>query len=130
MRPKLLAEAIDRISHDSDDREFFSLAESVFDWGWHSRDKQDVRIYAEQTQLEDFTRIALPQGLVASGFFANVVLLPFDEALRAAIGGEILSGIFLVDACRYVDDLRVVVAIDPKRWQSAERSWEGCVQLG
>ena len=112
MRPDLLAEAIDRIRLDGDDPAFFSLAASVLDWGWHSRDERDVRIYAEQAALEDFTRVALPQGLVASGFFANAVLLSFDEALRGAIGTEIASGNLLVDACRYVDDLRVLIAID------------------
>ncbi len=105
IRPNLLTEAINRVRRDGDDQAFFSLAESVLDWGWHSRDERDVRIYAEQAELEDFTRVALPQGLVASGFFANVVLLPFDEALRAAIGAEIAPGILLADSCRYVDDL-------------------------
>ena len=113
VRPNLLAEAIDRVRRDSDDPAFFSLAESVLNWGWHYRDKRDVRIYAEQAELEDFTRVALPQGLVASGFFANIVLLPFDDALRAAMGTEIVSGILLADACRYVDDLRIVIVIDP-----------------
>ena len=113
VRPDRVAEAIDRIRRDGDDPAFFSLAASVLDWGWHSRDERDVRIYAEQADLEDFTRVALPQGLVAAGFFANVVLLPFDEALRAAIGTEIATGILLADACRYVDDLRVLIAIDP-----------------
>ena len=113
VRPNLLAEAIDRVRRDGDDPAFFSLAEAVLDWGWQSHDESDVRIYAEQAELEDFTRVALPQGLVASGFFANVVLLPFDEALRAAIGTEIVSGIMLADACRYVDDLRVLIAINP-----------------
>ena len=42
--------------------------------------------------------MALPQGLVASGFFANVVLLSFDEALRVAIGTEIAPGILLADS--------------------------------
>ena len=112
VRPDLLAEATDRVRRDGDDPAFFSLAASVLDWDWHSRDERDVRVCAEQADLEDFTRVALPQGLVASGFFANVVLLPFDEALRAAIGSEIASGILLADACRYVDDLRVLIAID------------------
>ncbi len=113
VRPELLAEAVDQIRCNGDDPAFFSLTASVLDWGWHPRDERgDVRLYAEQAGLEDFTRVALPQGLVASGFFANVVLLPFDEALRAAIGTEIASGILLVDACRYVDDLRVLIAID------------------
>ena len=57
--------------------------------------------------------MALPQGLVASGFFANVVLLSFDEALRIAIGTEIAPGILLADSCRYVDDLRILVAVAP-----------------
>ena len=113
VRPDLLSAAIDRVHRDGDDQAFFSLAESVLDWGWHSRDERDVRIYAEQAELEDFTRVALPQGLVASGFFANVVLLPFDEALRAAIGTEIAPGILLADSCRYVDDLRILVAVAP-----------------
>ena len=113
VRPNLLTEAINRVRRDGDDQAFFSLAESVLDWGWHSRDERDVRIYAEQAELEDFTRVALPQGLVASGFFANVVLLPFDEALRAAIGAEIAPGILLADSCRYVDDLRILVAVAP-----------------
>ena len=115
VRPKLLAGALDRIRLTGDDPEFFSLAGSVLNWGWHPHDQEHVSRYAEQAKLTDFTRAALPQGLVASGFFANVVLLPFDDALRAAIGTEIGSGIQLVDACRYVDDMRVLIAIDPKR---------------
>ena len=113
VRPDVLAGAIEEIRRDGDDPAFFSLAASMFDWGWHSRDERDVRIYAGQAELEDFTRVALPQGLVASGFFANVVLLQFDEALRAAIGTEIVPGILLADACRYVDDLRILIMIDP-----------------
>ena len=48
--------------------------------------KKMSRCTRKQAELDDFTRVALPQGLVASGFFANVVLLSFDEALRVAIG--------------------------------------------
>ena len=113
VRPDLLAEAIERTRRSGDDPGFFSLVASVLNWGWHPRDERDVQIYAAQTELEDFTRVALPQGLVASGFFANVVLLSFDEALRAAIGTEIAPGILLADSCRYVDDLRILVAVAP-----------------
>ena len=113
VRPDNLAEAIIRVRHDEDDPMFFSLAASVLDWGWHPSDEKDVQNYAEQTELEDFTRVALPQGLVASGFFANVVLLSFDEALRVAIGTEIAPGIQLADACRYVDDLQILVVVTP-----------------
>ena len=113
VRPDLLAGAIDRIRRDGDDPAFFSLAASVLNWGWHPRDEKNVEMYAEQAELDDFTRVALPQGLVASGFFANVVLLSFDEALRVAIGTEIAPGIRLADSCRYVDDLRILVAVAP-----------------
>ena len=113
VRPDLLAERIDRIRRDGDDPAFFALAATVLDWSWQTQDERDVRIYAQQEELEDFTRVALPQGLVASGFFANVVLLSFDEDLRAAIGTEIAPGILLADSCRYVDDLRILVAVAP-----------------
>ena len=92
VHPDLLFAAIDRIRRDGDDPAFFSLAASLLNWGWHLHDEKDVRMYTAQAELEDFTRVALPQGLVASGFFANAVLLSFDEALRAAIGTEIVSG--------------------------------------
>ena len=113
VRPALLSAAIDKIRYADDDPSFFSLAASVLHWNWDSRDDTNVRIYSEQAGLEDFTRVALPQGLVGSGFFANVALLSFDEALRSAIGKEVIPGILLVDACRYVDDLRVLITSDP-----------------
>ncbi len=119
VRPALLAKAIDRVRRDDDDPAFFSLATPVLDWEWHSRDERDVRIYAEQAKLEDFTRVALPQGLVGSGFFANIVLLTLDDALRMAIGTEIAPGILLADSCRYVDDFRILVAVAPNSDGSA-----------
>ncbi|MBC9888413.1 MAG: hypothetical protein F7B06_00890 [Opitutae bacterium] len=121
VRPDLLSEAINRVCSDDDDPAFFSLASSLLDWGWDTRDARTVGMYAKQAEIEDFSRVALPQGLAASGFFANVVLLPFDEAMRAAIGSELDSGLLLADACRYVDDLRVVIVIDSHSdWSSQD----------
>ena len=110
--PKLLAAKLRSIQHDDDDQSFFDFAERVLDWTWHSRDTGEVTTYAKQAGLKDFTRVGLPQGLVSAGFFANVVLLAFDDGLRATIGGEIAPGVRLHDACRYVDDLRIVVTTD------------------
>ncbi len=114
VRPCLLSSAIALVRDDGDDPSFYSLAESLLNWCWHPSDETDVQLYAKQANLEDFTRVALPQGLVAAGFFANIVLLQFDEALRKAIRTEISSGITLLDGCRYVDDLRILIEIDPE----------------
>ena len=119
VRPALLAEAIDRVRRDDDDPGFFSLVESVLDWGWDSRDEREIRKYTVQAELEDFTRVALPQGLVGSGFFANIVLLPLDNALSTSIGTEIAPGVLLVDSCRYVDDFRILVAVTPNSERSS-----------
>lgn len=112
VRPDRLAVMMERLQRNEDDPAFFELAASVLDWSWSDCDKRLVQIYADQAELEDFSRVALPQGLVASGFFANIALLSFDDAARAKIGEEIAPGIMLEDVSRYVDDLRVVIAVD------------------
>ena len=109
VRPELFFAAISQLQRNGDDKAFFSLAESLFKWRWHPRDKETVRIYAKRAEIKDFEWIALPQGLVASGFFANVVLLPFDDALRKKIGTEVIKGVTLIDVCRYVDDMQIVI---------------------
>ena len=115
VRPKLLSQAIDQLRNDGDDPNFYKLGNSLLNWDWHSQDRGAIRLYAKRMGLDDFERVALPQGLVASGFLANAVLLPFDKALHAAVGTEVIPGIRLEDACRYVDDLRIVVSLDSKR---------------
>ena len=117
----LLSTAVDRIRRDDDDPGFFLMLGSVLDWGWHPNDEDEVHSYADGANLDDFTRVVLPQGLVASGFFSNVVLLAFDEALRTAAGTEIAPGIFLEDSCRYVDDLRFVVTVETNQDDMADR---------
>jgi hypothetical protein len=49
---------------------------------------------------------------VAAGFFANVVLLDFDQGLRETLSREIVPGLRLEDACRYVDDLHLILTVD------------------
>ena len=112
VRPEGLAAALQRLKTEDDDPVFFKFASQVFDWRWHTWDARDVAIYAKQAELEDFSRVALPQGLVSAGFFANIVLLTFDDELRRSIGSQIAPGVYLNDVCRYVDDLRVVVTVE------------------
>ena len=112
VRPKLLARKINALARPTDDPRFYSLAGRLFNWQWDSKDSEDVAAYKKHAALLDFSRVALPQGLVASGFFANVVLLDFDEALRTAQSHKLAPGIWVEDVCRYVDDLRIVLKID------------------
>jgi hypothetical protein len=73
-------------------------------WEWSASDVQEAELYAWQTALSEFSAIALPQGLVSAGFFANIALLDFDDALRRSFDQELVSGVRLLDACRYVDE--------------------------
>lgn len=115
VRPSMMVEALDRIKCCNDDKRFYSMATSVLDWSWDSRDQKDVNEYANQSDIADFNRISLPQGLVAAGFFANVLLLTFDEAMRSFFDSDIHQRVRLLDACRYVDDLKILVEIRPKK---------------
>ncbi len=56
----------------------------------------------------------LPQGLVSAGFLSNIYMLDFDEKMQSSIESEVSESIKLVDYCRYVDDMRLVV-VGPKR---------------
>lgn len=110
VRPGLLRKKIRSFQDPTDDDGFFKLSDSLFNWSWHEDDQAAAATYARESDISGFQSVALPQGLVSSGFFANVILINFDEALRAAFGTEIFAGIVLRDTCRYVDDLRVTVS--------------------
>ena len=112
VRPCHLMSSLQCIAQDSREQEFFNFANRVLDWRWHRHDSRDVESYSKLNKIEGFNRISLPQGLVSAGFFANVVLLEFDERVRSSIGTEIETGVILEDACRYVDDIQIVVTTD------------------
>lgn len=110
--PKLLASAIkQQLSADCDDG-FRTLVYKLFCWTWHECDRDLVEDYADKNKINSFTEVALPQGLVSAGFFANVLLLGLDDFLRDSIDDDITDEIVLVDACRYVDDFRLVVKVN------------------
>lgn len=111
--PRSLREKLRSIALPDDDDRFFGLAEQILDWRWAREDQEDAERYARSAGLASFDRVSLPQGLVAAGFFSNVVMLPFDESLRGAIGNEVAAGVILRDACRYVDDLRLTLTLAP-----------------
>jgi hypothetical protein len=120
VRPERLAVSLRSLQRGNDDPGFFDCATRLLNWEWDPRDRSEVAIYAQQAGLDDFTRVALPQGLVAAGFFANVSLLGFDERIRGVLASEIAPGIRLEDGCRYVDDLRIVVTVGGGEFHSSE----------
>lgn len=92
------------------DAQFWEYVDRIFSWTW----RVDEHVHAQLingSQLENVLPLGLPQGLVASGFLANAYLIGLDQRLnQASLGGTVLEGdIKLVDYCRYVDDIRVVV---------------------
>ena len=112
--PSALSSAVRSLQKPEDDENFFALADMVLDWKWHSDDHAAITRYAEASDppLPGFERVALPQGLVSAGFWANVVLLKFDDTLRKT--RLELPGLKLVYANRYVNDIRLVVTTTGK----------------
>ena len=86
--------------------EFFQVLPSVFGWTWHKADRADVKRFAPAA-----VSTGLPQGLVASGFFANAYLIDFDRAVGNDKLDPIGRGWWVDDYCRYVDDMRFKVFV-------------------
>jgi hypothetical protein len=110
VRPNLLHSKLRLLKRGEKEDSFFQLAERLLDWRWVDRARADR--YAVEHEIPRFSEVALPQGLVASGFFANIALLDFDTVLRERIGKVIDENMSLTlhDACYYVDDFRMVLA--------------------
>ena len=111
VRPNMLTHALEMLSDGPEEQSFFTFANSMLSWGWHPRDRLEVERYQEAGDIQGLSNsVALPQGLVSAGFFANAVLLDLDELVVMHFDGDILPGVRLHDYCRYVDDIRMVVS--------------------
>ena len=108
--PKALHTKINGLQRDGDDDRFYELASSVLNWDWRKQDKRQFELYKEHLKIPEFQGVALPQGLIAAGFFSNVMMLEFDRTAISQLGAEIAEGIYLEDICRYVDDIRVTIS--------------------
>lgn len=91
------------------DEAFWARTAQIFCWQWRVEDQQQAELILgkEHRTLE----LGLPQGLVASGFLANAYLVRFDRDMQrfAAVGAPVGDDVRLLDYCRYVDDMRLVV---------------------
>lgn len=91
-----------------DDEFTILLLEDFLDWRWQQGDET---LYGAVCSIGGGTLPkGIPQGLVAGGFLANIYLLEFDRWVASVIGSNIADGIELVDCCRYVDDMRLIIS--------------------
>lgn len=130
VRPSLLLQKIERLLGADADALLLAKLRGLFDWNWDLADQAEARRYARTADppIEGFDHIALPQGLVPSGFFSNVVLIEFDEAVRASLNQWYdNNGWQLIDYCRYVDDMRFVVRLGPDLQDASETEIADCV---
>ncbi|MCD0458649.1 RNA-directed DNA polymerase [Roseiconus lacunae] len=117
VRPELLHDKIAGIFADHVDGRLIDAFRAFFSWQWHADDIAATAKYAKNSdpQIVGFDRVALPQGLVASGFFANAVLLDFDQSIVEMFGVPQVDDAFsITDYCRYVDDMRFVVRLSDR----------------
>lgn len=115
-REKLI-ESIKAIARDQgpleelDETTINNVLKAFKNWEWSTSAKTTFTEVCSST-----ARPGLPQGLVASGFFANIYMAEFDDFMKNLIGQPIEddSDIKLADYCRYVDDMRLVL-VGPTR---------------
>ncbi|CAH0441071.1 RNA-directed DNA polymerase [Ralstonia pseudosolanacearum] len=105
-----------------DEDAFWLAAEAALTFKWSAADEE----FRELLNGGELPR-GLPQGLMASGFFANAYLLDLDRAIgracqkrRSIEVGDGETRVRLHDYCRYVDDLRLVVSTDDPHVDFAE----------
>ena len=127
VQPGLLRRKIEQLKQEGDDPRFFEFAGRVFDWQW--ADTKRASRHSREHDIDGFMNVALPQGLVASGFFANVLMQDFEARLRGAFGQVIDESfsITLLDAAYYVDDFRLVVKFPRSHPNLAEDQVRGAV---
>lgn len=112
----------DDVDNPLDEDAFWLTAEAALTFKWSAAD-EEFKGLLKGGELPH----GLPQGLMASGFFANAYLLDLDRAIGRACQkrsfikvGDGDSRVRLHDYCRYVDDLRLVVSTDDPHLDFAE----------
>ena len=112
VRPELMKQKLERFIENDQEKPFFSFVQRLLNWD--ASHDPEIQRYAKNNNIENMNSIVLPQGLVSSGFFANMVLFDFYMETRNVVDDrtEIGNGLGrLLDACFYVDDIRLVVQV-------------------
>lgn len=107
-RPKLVKKIL-ALCDEKEDAIVTRLLTCFEHWAW---DEESPAIYDDVCSQNNSTiPSGIPQGLVAGGFLSNIYLLDFDHWISALIDTDLAEGIRLVDCCRYVDDMRLIVVV-------------------
>lgn len=95
------------------------------EWQWEAG---TAELYNSACKDDDSKPLlkGIPQGLVSAGFWANIYLLGFDDELASLIGSEVDGDVQVIDYCRYVDDLRLVV-ISRNSKEAVEEFIDNCI---
>ncbi|WP_018404068.1 RNA-directed DNA polymerase [Marinobacter gelidimuriae] len=118
---EILVEKIETLANQQEPNEELdrlaskSVLSAFKDWDWSQSAKDRYKKLCSSDEVREAPP-GLPQGLVASGFLANIYMAEFDGYMRKLIGQAIneLGDIRLSDYCRYVDDMRLVL-VGPNR---------------
>lgn len=113
---KILIEKIGAFAKQQDpiddyDKEIVVKILSAFkDWSWTKSAKTTFQELCRSDDVPE-APMGLPQSMVASGFLANIYMSDFDDHMKSLIGQPInkLGDIKIIDYCRYVDDMRIVM---------------------
>jgi hypothetical protein len=105
---RLKALAVRFYGTQATDPTFFVALKQLFDWSWLDEDVEDASDLCKSKN-----GVGLPQGLAASGFFANAYMLDFDASIVALFDRRPTGYRWrILDYCRYVDDMRFVVNLE------------------
>lgn len=107
VRRNKLIEIIRELCDQKDDPVLIKLLSSFETWRW---DEKSSEVYDAVCRISDESiPNGIPQGLVVGGFLANIYMLNFDADIQASISSEISEEVRLIDYCRYVDDMRLII---------------------
>ena len=106
---------VEEITGKETDDCILHVLEQFEGWEWTEGSQDLYKAVCKNKHIENLEDSkGIPQGLVAGGFFANIYMLDFDKDIAELIGQYLdeNENILLVDACRYVDDLRLIIKAD------------------
>lgn len=112
---KKISALVEKITGAETDECISHVLSKFRNWKWTEKSKELYTGVCKNKHIETLKdNRGIPQGLVAGGFLANIYMLDFDKAISKLIGQYLDDNetILLIDACRYVDDLRLIIKAD------------------